>query len=152
MAKRLSNPEKSKCWDAFSRMIRVVRCLATTGFPFFGVCITCGKKYHISYLQAGHCFAGRTNVKLLNRKFVDIQCRMCNEGEHGKPEKFRHIMKERYGVEYVVRQEYRFKRKTINDRNINWEQRTARYNRMIAKKMQEHGYKTYREMLDMTRT
>lgn len=151
MAKGIANPEKRKCWDAFSKMVRVIRCLATTGFPFLGVCLTCGKRYHISYLQAGHCFAGRTNAKLLNRKFVDIQCRMCNEGEHGKPEKFRRIMEERYGVEYVERQEFRFKRITIADYSINWVGRTKRYNKIIVNKMCEHGYKTYKQMLAMTK-
>ncbi len=152
MAKKLANPDKAKCWDDFSKMIRVVRCLATTGLPFTGICITCGRKYHISYLQAGHCFAGRSNVKLLNRKFVDIQCSYCNEFENGKPKKFRKILEDRYGVEYVERQYYRFKRITISDKDIDWAGRRARYKRMVSNKMQEHGYKTYKEMLEMTRT
>ena len=151
MAKKLANKEKGECWNMFSKMIRITRCLATTGLPFVGICLTCGCRRHISYLDAGHCFSGRSNVKLLNRKFVDIQCRNCNQVLNGKPKKFRKILEGRYGVEYVERQEYRFKRIVIKDNKIKWENRTKRYKQIIDNAMHEHGYKTYKEMLGMTR-
>lgn len=112
--------------------MRTKRCIETTGFPFLGICVTCGRKHHINYLDAGHCFSGRTNVKLLNKKFVDIQCRYCNQVEHGKPKKFREIMERRYGKEYVNRQAIRFKKKIIRNNRINWKRRTELYQRKYA--------------------
>lgn len=70
MAKKLQNKAKADAWSEFSRFIRVRDCLETTGLAFVGVCITCGRRFHIRYLQAGHCLPGRSNAKLFDEKLV----------------------------------------------------------------------------------
>jgi len=127
MAKKIQNPEKKKCWDAFSKWWRTKRCIETTGSPVSGICITCGRKHHILYLDTGHCFAGRKNALLLTKKFIDIQCRYCNQILHGKPKKYRLKMVERYGVEFVDKWEIKLKHLVIQDKSINWERRTKLY-------------------------
>ena len=132
MAKKLQNPEKKKCWDAFSIYWRTKRCIETTGFCATGVCITCDKRYHINYLDAGHCFSGRRNGILLIKKFIDVQCRYCNQVLHGQPKKFRQKIVERYGEEYVDRWETKLKKQTvIQDKDINWERRTKIYKQKL---------------------
>ena len=150
MAKKLSNPDKSDTWEAFAHLVKVTHCLRTTGLPFLGICITCGKQFHISYLDAGHCFAGRTNSKLLIAKFVRAQCQYCNRFLHGKQKKFEKIIRQEYGDAFVDQQLPRLN-KVIQDKNIKWKSRTARYNRRFTKVMREHGYKTYGELLQMNR-
>jgi len=129
MAKKLSKKDKMEAWNAYSKYIRVRDCLKTTGLPFVGVCITCERKFHINQLEAGHCFSGRTNVKLFNDKFTNAQCRYCNQVMHGNPKKYRKIMEAKYGKEYVARQEARFKRKIIQDKDVNFIERKKRYER-----------------------
>ena len=53
MRKALPKCSKESCWKEFSQMIRVRDCLRTTGCSSWGLCITCGKRYHIKLLQAG---------------------------------------------------------------------------------------------------
>lgn len=127
MAKKIQNPEKKKCWNAFSIWWRTKRCIETTGFHASGICITCGRKFHISYLDAGHCFPGRKNGVLLAKKFIEIQCRYCNQVLHGQSKIFRRKMVERYGAEYVDRWEIKLKQFVIQDKDINWERRTKLY-------------------------
>ncbi len=135
LAKKVNNPEKKKAWDAFSKYKRILDCIATTGTTVAGRCITCGQKFHISMLQAGHFIAGRSNAVLFNRKFVNAQCRYCNEYNHGKPKVYREAMVYKYGKSFVDRWETKLrglaKRGAITDRQINWEQRTARYKRLL---------------------
>lgn len=146
MAKALATKEKKDCWDAFSQLRRVEDCLKTTGIPFVAVCITCQKRHHLSYLDAGHCFAGRTNAKLLLAKFVRAQCRYCNQIMHGKSKKYERIIRDEYGDDYVDRQIRRMN-KVISDRDIDWVGRTARYKRKLKIVMRKYGYKTYSEIL-----
>ena len=107
MAKKLPNKLKAKAWKAFSKYIRVRDCIKTTGLPYVGVCITCDKRHHINYLDAGHCYPGRRNANLFNERFTNIQCRYCNQYCHGKPKKYEKVMIEWYGAEYVARQKIR---------------------------------------------
>ena len=95
MAKKTAGSETT-AWNRFSQHTRVKRCLETTGFPFVGICVTCGKKFHISYLDCGHCIAGRSNSLLFNERRVDIQCRHCNRVRNGRLKKFQRILAQRY--------------------------------------------------------
>jgi len=150
MAKSLS-PLKLKTWQAFSKFWRVKRCLETTGRPFVGLCVTCGKRFHIAALQAGHAFSGRTNAKLLTSKFIDLQCVICNETHHGREKRFHAIVRKRYGDKYVDRQLPRL-HKVISDSVIHWDDRAKRYKRRTEKMLRAHGYRTYKELLALTRT
>lgn len=147
MAKKIANKDKTKCWNAFSHFIRIRDCLRTTGTTFMAVCITCSHRYQWKYLDAGHCFAGRSNVKLLNEKFVHAQCKHCNQVCNGRLEKFRKLMEVEYGADFVDRQHARFKRITIHDRDIDWTGRVARYKRKEQRELRRHGYETLLERL-----
>lgn len=149
MAKKVA-PNKKATWAELSRLIRVKRCLETTGFPFVGVCVTCGKRFHIAALQAGHCFAGRKNVALLCTKFIDCQCVICNETHHGRAKRYERIIRERYGDNFVDRQLPRLHR-VIADRDIDWAGRKARYRRRQVALLKKHGHSNYTEMLQSTR-
>ena len=127
MAKKASGP-KSTAWDRFSQWVRVRDCLKTTGLPFVGVCITCVRRYHISYLQAGHCFAGRKNGHLFHKEFVNAQCTRCNEMFHGQSTKYRKVMDEKYGKDKVDEMKAEAD-KAIHDRDMDFP--------AIAKKYQE---------------
>jgi|ETNvirenome_6_85_1030632.scaffolds.fasta_scaffold07783_5 hypothetical protein len=146
MAKKLNNPDKAKAWNAFSKYIRVKRCLETMGVPFVGVCITCDRRRHIEYLDAGHCFPGRSNLVLLTEKFVFAQCRECNQVYHGKPKKFEKKMVKKYGAEFVEKWKYKLKR-AVPDCAIDWIFREKLYKMKLEKAMHAHGYKTYSELL-----
>jgi len=60
-------------------------------------------------------------------------------------------MAKKYGDDYVDRQEGRFKRIVIQDRNIDWQGRIDRYKRKLEKAMREHGFKKYSELLQTGR-
>ena len=95
MAKKTVGAE-TMAWNRFSQFIRAKRCIETTGYGFVGVCVTCGCKRHISYLDCGHCIAGRGNAILFNERRVDIQCRQCNRVWNGKLKKFQRLLAQRY--------------------------------------------------------
>ena len=141
MAKSISNPEKKKAWNAFSKYIRTRDCIATTGTAVAGRCITCGKSFHFRVLHAGHFIAGRGNAILFNRKFVNIQCYHCNIFHNGRFDIYRAAMVHRYGKAFVDRWEIKLKgmakRGAITSKQINWEQRTKRYLRLT--KILERG-------------
>lgn len=147
MAKKIANKDKAKCWAAFSHFIRIRDCLRTTGTTYMAVCITCGRRHQWEYLDAGHCFAGRTNVKLLNEKFVHAQCKHCNQVLDGRLKRYRKLMEDKYGKDFVDRQHARFKRIIIHTRDIDWIGRTARYKRKEEREKRRHGYETLYERL-----
>jgi hypothetical protein len=66
---------KDKAWRAFSEYIRTKECLETTGSPFGGICVTCGREYDYMELQAGHFLASRCNSILFEE----------NVGTHSMP-------------------------------------------------------------------
>jgi len=69
---------KKKAWALFSQMIRMRDCLRTTGCSSWGLCISCGKRYHIKLLQAGHFLPGRHNANLFYERGTHAQCYNCN--------------------------------------------------------------------------
>ena len=125
MAKKVVGP-KAKAWESFSRWVKVRDCLATTGVPFVGVCITCNCRFHIRVLQAGHCFPGRKNGRLFQKELVHAQCRMCNEGGHGKPKEYREAMDAQYTKVKVDAWEIEGG-KVIHDRDMDFEGIEAKY-------------------------
>jgi len=148
MAKKATGT-KATAWTRFSQYIRVRDCLATTGVPFVGICITCQRKYHISYLQAGHCFGGRKNGHLFHEKFVNAQCTRCNELFHGRSKLYREIMDEQWGKKVV--DEWKIEADTVvHDRDMDFKAIATKYREATNKLLEESnsGYYTYQDILD----
>jgi len=145
MAKKLQGP-KSKAWDEFARWIRVKGCIESTGIPFVGVCITCGKRFHISFLDAGHLIPGRRNAVLLHEEAVNPQCRICNQGKHGCNKKYRAIMEAKYGCKQVD-QWYIDSKKLIHDRDMDFEGKRAMYHARTRALLLVHGYSDFDDMM-----
>ena len=88
---------KKKCWVVFSQYIRTRDCLKTTGCKDWGLCITCGKRYHIKLLQAGHFISGRHNANLFSEKGCHTQCYNCNINLRGNILEYRRQIIQRCG-------------------------------------------------------
>ncbi len=88
---------KKKVWVLFSKYIRMRDCLKTTGCKDWGLCITCGKRYHIKLLQAGHFIAGRHNANLFSEEGTHAQCYNCNINLHGNTLEYRRQIIKLYG-------------------------------------------------------
>lgn len=146
MAKKISNPAKKKAWDAFSRWKRVYDCITTTTTPFCGVCITCNHQFHISFLEAGHCFAGRSNAVLFHEQLVNAQCRTCNQSFHGKPKKYRKIMESKYGKVQVAKWKAEGE-KVIHNRDMNFDEIRRHYISETNLLLVVYGYNNYEEMI-----
>lgn len=146
MAKKISNPAKKKAWDSFSRWVRVRDCIATSGVPFCGVCITCDKKCHISYLDAGHCFAGRSNAGLFHEELVNAQCRQCNQIFNGRLKKYRKIMEAKYGKAKVDKWEIEGK-KVKHNRDMDFDAIREHYIKETNKLLLPLGYSNYKAMI-----
>jgi len=89
---------KNKLWLIFSEYIRKRDCLRTTGCADWGLCITCGRRYHYKLLQAGHFVAGRQNAGLFSEKGTHAQCYNCNINLKGNTLEYRRKVIELYGV------------------------------------------------------
>jgi len=109
---------KKRAWDAFSKFIRQRDCLRTTGCKDWGLCITCGKRYHFKLLQAGHFVAGRHNANLFNEKGCHAQCYNCNINLRGNTLEYRRQIIKLYGegadeeIEMEARQDKKY---TVQD-------------------------------------
>lgn len=90
---------KKKAWVVFSRYIRARDCLKTTGFLDQGQCVTCGKFFPFSELQAGHAIGGRNNSILFDEQLVNAQCRGCNGYGNGKYAEYSLWFIGEYGVD-----------------------------------------------------
>lgn len=88
---------KKDLWVVFSKWIRTRDCLRTTGCKDWGLCITCGKRYHFKLLQAGHFVAGRHNANLFNEKGCHAQCYNCNINLRGNTLEYRRQIIKLYG-------------------------------------------------------
>ena len=93
--------EKKKAWNLFSKYIRLRDCLETTGTPDYGICCTCGIKYHFKELQAGHFIPGRHNSILFDERNVHAQCVGCNRFKQGNTVKYFRFMQNKYGEEVI---------------------------------------------------
>jgi len=100
-AKRKSiSSEKKKAWALFSPYIRMRDCLKTTGCLSWGLCITCGKRYHFKLLQAGHFISGRHNANLFSEEGTHAQCYNCNINLRGNTLEYRREIIKMYGERY----------------------------------------------------
>ena len=89
MKKKTISSVKKRVWAVFSKFIRMRDCLKTTGCKDWGLCITCGKRYHIKLLQAGHFISGRHNANLFLEKGTHAQCYNCNINLRGNTLEYR---------------------------------------------------------------
>ena len=135
-------------WDAYAQFIKVRDCLATTGYPFVGVCITCGRRFHITALDAGHMTPGRSNGVLFQEELVNIQCSSwCNRMNHGFHKKYRKIMVAKYGEEQISKWEQEAK-KPIPDRDMDWEGIKIKYRKKLHELLVPFGCNNYKELLE----
>ena len=88
---------KKNAWTAYSRYIRLRDCLATTGTPDNGICISCGREFIFKKLQAGHLVPGRYNAILFDEFLVNAQCWACNMILGGNGAEYYKTMVKRYG-------------------------------------------------------
>ena len=147
MAKSLNKPSKTRAWNRFAQWVKVRDCLATTGLPFVGVCVTCGKRFHIRALQAGHCFPGRRNGRLFQEELVHTQCILCNELRHGRHKKYRQIMETKHGKEKIAAWETEGL-KVIHDRDMDFQGIEKKYQELTNALLRRHGrYVSYEDML-----
>jgi len=145
MAKALTGPAKT-AWDAFAQWVKVKGCLETTFYPYVGVCVTCGKRFHIRALEAGHLISGRSNGILFHEELVNPQCVICNQRHHGRPKRYRKAMVAKYGEEQVLTWE-REAKKPIHNRDMDWEGIKLKYRKKLHILLVPFGYKNYKEML-----
>ena len=89
---------KTEAWDAFSLYVRTRDCLQTTNCSSFGLCVTCGKRYHIKLLQAGHFIPGRHNSNLFSEEGTHAQCYNCNVNLKGNTLEYRRQIIRLYGL------------------------------------------------------
>ena len=105
---------KARVWVVFSKYIRTRDCLLTTGCTSWGLCITCGKRYHFKLLQAGHFISGRHNANLFSERGTHAQCYNCNLNLKGNTLIYRRKIIELYGkgvdedLEEIDKQIYKF--------------------------------------------
>ena len=107
---------KKKCWEEFSKYIRLRDCLKTTGRTTEGKCYTCGRIYPFKSLQGGHFIPGRHNSILFSEDQVHAQCYHCNIGLKGAwPEYYKNMVRD-FGEERV--KEMIFKEKEVKQFKI----------------------------------
>jgi len=109
---------KKQVWDIFSQYIRMRDCLKTTGCLSWGLCITCGKRYHIKLLQAGHFIPGRHNANLFSEYGTHAQCYNCNINLKGNTLEYRRRILSLYGTGYdeiLEEQDKEIKKFTITE-------------------------------------
>jgi len=104
--------EKKKTWASFSKMIRLRDCLSSMHSLTHGICCTCGKKFPIKKLQAGHFIAGRNNSMLFDERCVHAQCIGCNTFGGGQIKRYELFMYAQYGKN-VVEELYRRANMTV---------------------------------------
>lgn len=129
-----------------SQYIRVKACLESTGTAFLGICFTCQRQFHINYLEAGHCFAGRRNARLFDVLITKAQCGYCNRYKNGEPVKFQKRLAEIHGEEWVEKRKIRGLR-VVKDHQIDYVKLQRGIERMRNKLFRKHNYKTFGEIL-----
>ena len=96
---------KNKLDEIFSRYIRLRDCLATTGTPVRGRCITCGVVKDYQDLEAGHFQSRRYGATRFDIRNVNIQCESCNRFHSGRQEIYAKAIDRKYGLGTVERLE-----------------------------------------------
>ncbi len=134
------NPKKD-AWNVMSKFVRAEECLASTGYWFSGVCITCEKRFHINALDAGHFVSGRGNSVLFVRENVHIQCsNWCNRMQHGNTKKYRKKMIELYGEKKVLEIEA-LKNTIVQNKDMDFASVEKKYKDKLKALEKEHGFK-----------
>ena len=146
----MAKTERDKASEEMMHYIRVMRCLETTGLAFVGVCITCERRFHIEYLDAGHCISGRRNAVLFDVMNIYNQCNYCNVQMHGRRKLYEQKLIARYGQEWMDNRIRRSKR-TIPDNKIDYKKLRAGIKRMTENIYRKYGYKTFGEILQESR-
>ena len=141
---------KEKAWKAMSEYIRVKNCLETTGLAFVGHCYTCRRRFHINYLEAGHCFGGRRNARIVDVMIIKPQCAYCNRIRNGEPKIFKNRLAQKYGQEWVDKRRARGMR-VVTDMQVDWVKLQKGIEQMRNKLFRKHGYKTCSEILQQAR-
>ena len=90
---------KREAWTLYSIYIRTRDCLRTTGCASFGLCITCGKRYHFKLLQGGHYISGKHNNNLFEETGCHAQCYNCNINLKGNTHVYAKKLQELYGAD-----------------------------------------------------
>ena len=103
MKSKTLSKAKERAWKYFSEYIRLKECIETTGSPFGGICVTCGREVNYKEGQAGHFLASRCNSILFEESGVHFQCRQCNLFKHGNIENYYPYMLKRYGQKEIDR-------------------------------------------------
>ncbi len=142
----MAKTERDKASADMMHYIRVKRCLEATGLAFVGFCITCERRFHIEYLDAGHCISGRRNAVLFDIKNIYNQCNYCNVQMHGRRKLYEKKLVARYGQEWMDSRKRRAKR-TISNNQIDFVKLRAGIKKMTKKMYHKHGYKTFSEIL-----
>lgn len=142
----MAKTERDKASAEMMKYIRVMRCLEATGLAFLGVCITCERRFHIEYLQAGHCISGRRNAVLFDVMNIYNQCNYCNVIKHGRRKVFEKKLITRYGREWMENRKIRAKR-TIPNNKIDFVKLRTGIKRMTEKIYRKYGYRTFAEIL-----
>lgn len=88
---------KKRAWESFSRYVRLRDCLATTGWPDTGRCVTCGLEKPFEELQAGHFVDGRSRHVLFDERATHAQCYACNVPRKGNKDAYWPFMLDKYG-------------------------------------------------------
>ncbi|KKN17542.1 hypothetical protein LCGC14_0964670 [marine sediment metagenome] len=88
---------KKQFWTVFSIYIRMRDGLLTTGSTEWGLCFTCGKRYHFKMLQAGHFISGRHSSNLFSERGAHAQCYNCNINLKGNTLEYRRGIIKLYG-------------------------------------------------------
>ena len=146
----MAKTERDKASEEMMHYIRVMRCLETTGLAFVGVCITCERRFHIEYLDAGHCISGRRNAVLFDVMNIYNQCNYCNVQMHGRRKLYEQKLIARYGQEWMDNRIRRSKR-TIPDNKIDYKKLRAGIKRITENIYRKYGYKTFGEILQESR-
>ena len=139
---------RKKAIEELGHYIRLRDCIETTGLAFVGVCITCRRRFHISYLDAGHFISGRRNAVLFDILGLNAQCTYCNINLHGCHKKYRKILVQKRGEDWVTNREKRSKR-VIKDSQIDYDILLRGIKRMKENLMRKHGFRTFSEILQM---
>lgn len=88
---------KDKAWKAFSLYIRAKQALNG-----YNSCVTCGRRYPIKQLQAGHLVSGRTNSILFDERGVYPQCYRCNIPLDGNTLYYMKFLENKLGVKKAL--------------------------------------------------
>ena len=146
----MANPDRKKAWEACARYCKIRDCLKVRGFAFLGRCITCDRNYHIVNLEAGHAISGRRNAVLFDVAIIHPQCSYCNQVMHGRQKRYRKILAEIHGEEWMANRERRAKR-VIKDSQIDFVKLQKGFESKYKVMMESYGFHTWKQLLAMDR-